>query len=102
MTPEGRVKALVNRRDEGSHFDTRMYKFMPVQNGMGAPALDYYCCVDGLFVAVETKVPGKHMTPRQDTTAGEIKSAGGMVFEIHDEDHEIDNYDRQHRTGATV
>lgn len=88
MTPEGKVKAKVNRRMR-DHFGTRLYRFMPVQNGMGAPSLDYLCCVSGLFVAIETKVPGKHMTPRQIITRDEIEMAGGLVFEIHD-DAEID------------
>lgn len=86
MTPEGKVKALVNRALLKIQ---RCYKFMPVQNGMGAPGLDYYCCINGLFVAIETKVPGKDLTPRQTTTRDSIEAAGGLVFVIHDQ-KEID------------
>lgn len=82
MTPEGKVKAMVTRALEKL---SSVYKFMPVQNGMGAPGLDYYCCIGGLFVAIETKVPGKHPTPRQETTIKNIQAAGGMVFVIHDQ-----------------
>lgn len=81
-TPEGRVKEMVKRALK-EEFDRR-YLFMPVQNGMGAPALDLYNCIDGLFVAVETKAPGKYMTPRQLQTMADITNAGGMVFTVHD------------------
>ncbi len=81
MTPEGRVKALVNKA-----FKSRLrgYKFMPVQNGMGAPALDFFCCIDGRFVAIETKAPGKRLTQRQNMTAADIIAAGGRVFVVRD------------------
>ncbi len=88
MTPEGRVKARVNKAlDElssrlGSY---TTYRFMPVQNGMGAPGLDYYGCIAGRFFAIETKVPGKDLTPRQRVTADKIRAAGGIVFVVHDE-----------------
>lgn len=88
MTPEGKVKVKVNRRLK-EHFGERCYRFCPVQNGMGAPGLDYYCCIDGLFVAIETKAPGKTLTGRQKITRVSIKKAGGLVFEIHD-DKELD------------
>lgn len=82
MTPEGRVKAKVKRRLKEL---PRRYHFMPVQNGMGAPALDFYCCINGKFVAIETKAPGKHLTPRQENTRAEILAAGGMVFVVDDD-----------------
>jgi hypothetical protein len=84
-TPEGRVKAKVSKMLKEL---LRTYKFMPVQNGMGSPALDYYCCVNGKFVAIETKIPGKKLTPRQETTTREIRAAGGTVFVIRDE-HDV-------------
>ena len=82
MTPEGKVKALVNRRLE-QHFGRRCYRFMPVQNGMGAPGLDYHCCIDGLAVYIETKMEGKTLTERQRLTRNRIEEASGLVFEIH-------------------
>ncbi len=87
MTPEGKVKAKVNRALAKL---PKAYKFMPVQNGMGAPGLDYYCCIAGLFVAIETKVEGKDMTDRQKVTRDNIEAAGGLVFCIHNQD-EIDD-----------
>lgn len=82
-TPEGRVKARLNKR-LGEEFGSALYRFMPVQNGMGAPALDYFCCYKGLFIAIETKVPGKNLSPRQEITAKNIILAGGKVFVARD------------------
>ena len=82
MTPEGHVKAMVQRRMKQAF--PLAYRFMPVQNGMGAPALDFYWCIHGLFVAFETKVPGKNATDRQKITMAEIHAAGGLAFVIHD------------------
>jgi hypothetical protein len=79
VTPEGRIKAMTNRRLKALQ---RLYKFMPVQNGMGAPGLDYYLCAGGWFIAIETKAPGKKMTPRQEQTAAEITAAHGLVFVV--------------------
>jgi hypothetical protein len=80
MTPEGRTKAKVRRalhelRPVG-------FVFMPVPQGLQAAALDYYCCIDGRFVAIETKIDKKKLTARQIFNANEIANAGGMVFVI--------------------
>lgn len=80
MTPEGRVKMKV-KRALAQH-----YRFMPVQNGMGAPSLDFLYCICGKFVAVETKVPGKLLTDRQRQTAEEIAKNGGLVFVVRDDE----------------
>jgi len=79
MTPEGKIKAMVKR---GLDKLPRVYRFMPVQNGMGAPGLDFFLCINGVFVAIETKAPGKKLTPRQETTMQEICAAGGFAFMI--------------------
>jgi hypothetical protein len=79
MTPEGRVKAAVNRlldKYKG------IYKHMPVPGGYGASTLDYIICVNGRFVAIETKAPGKKPTDRQRLIIGQITRAGGDVFVI--------------------
>lgn len=82
-TPEGRVKDKVRKALKTLE---RCYSFMPVQNGMGAPGLDWYCCINGWFVAIETKVPGKKLTPRQVLTADAILAAGGSVYVIRDDE----------------
>ena len=86
MTPEGRVKAMVKKALATL---PRKYAFMPVQMGMGAPGLDFYCCIKSLFVAIETKVPGKHLTERQVQTANAIVDAGGAVYVIR-EQYDVD------------
>lgn len=78
-TPEGRVKAMVKRDLDKL---AKLYRFMPVQNGMGKPGLDYYLCAGGWFIAIETKAPGKKPTPRQETTIAEIEAAHGLVFVV--------------------
>jgi hypothetical protein len=82
-TPEGKIKAKVNKLL--AWYSPYVYRFMPVQMGMGAPALDYFLCVACDFVAVETKIPGKKLTPRQEQTALAIKTAGGKVFVVYDD-----------------
>lgn len=58
------------------------YTFMPVQMGMGAAGLDFHCCIDGVAVFIETKAPGKKLTPRQIKTTISIVKAGGIVLVI--------------------
>ena len=79
-TPEGKVKALVKQR-MADDFPSA-YRFAPVLNGMGSPGLDVYYCVDSLFVAVETKAPGKKPTARQEITMTAIRAAGGLVYVV--------------------
>lgn len=82
-TPEGLVKAMIKRRVNREW--PSAYGFMPVQNGMGAPALDFFWCILGLFVAIEAKDFGKKPTPRQEVTADHIKIAGGLAFVVDGE-----------------
>lgn len=77
-TPEGKVKDQVKK--VLAEFDA--YWHMPVQNGMGAPSLDFICCVRGFYFAIETKAPGGKPTPRQEDTMDRIRQAGGKLFVI--------------------
>jgi protein involved in polysaccharide export with SLBB domain len=45
--------------------------------------------VKGLFVSIETKAPGKHLTPRQEIVKAAIEAAGGVVFVV-DSDATLD------------
>ena len=83
MTPEGRVKRMVNKALMQLGEDC--WRFMPVQTGMGIPALDYLNCIRGRFVAIETKAPGKKLTPLQEGTKAAIEAAGGIVLVVWDE-----------------
>lgn len=78
MTPEGRVKQQVKAllKKHGA------YWHMPVQNGMGDPALDFHVCHRGRYLGIETKRPGGVLTPRQEQTRRRIEAAGGSVLVI--------------------
>ena len=78
MTPEGRVKDNVKKILK----KYRTYYHMVVQNGMGAPSLDFVGCHYGDFFAVETKAPGKKPTPRQEVTMEAMEKAGGRTFVV--------------------
>jgi hypothetical protein len=85
-TPEGRVKDMVKKVLVTHH----AYYHMPVINGMGAPSLDFVCCHEGRYFAIETKAPGKKLTPRQEGTVKNILAAGGQVFVIDGEGEQLD------------
>jgi hypothetical protein len=76
MTPEGRVKIAI----DSILVSYGAYKHKPVQNGMGAPALDYHVCRQGIYAAIEAKAPGKTFTNRQRLIARLIIKRGGSVF----------------------
>lgn len=84
MTPEGKIKAAVNK--VLAAYGKDIYKFMPVPGGFGPSSLDYILCVGGIFVAIEAKKPGGKTTARQNFIIRQIKDAGGKVFVI-DNDH---------------
>lgn len=81
MTPEGRIKAKVDAllKQYG------VYYLKPVQNGMGAPAVDYHCIALGHGFVIETKAPGQHLTPRQQATFNRVAAAGGSTFVVSDD-----------------
>lgn len=80
MTPEGKVKEQVKKllKEHGA------YWHCPVQNGMGAPSLDFVGCHLGKFFAVETKAANKQPTPRQKSTIADMRKAGGTVFVVNE------------------
>jgi hypothetical protein len=80
MTPEGRVKQKIKR----ALADAGAYWHMPVQNGLGAPTLDFVGCHRGRYFAVEAKAGGKPPTPRQRQTMQAIESAAGRAFLVND------------------
>jgi hypothetical protein len=85
MTPEGKVKALVKAALKLHD----AWSFMPVQNGMGTPSLDFLCAARfrgmAVMFAVETKAPGKKPTPRQELTIAAMQAVGIKVFVIDGE-----------------
>ena len=84
-TPEGKIKDKVKKLLK----EAKVYYHMPVQNGMGAPSLDFICCVHGHFLAIETKASKGVMTLRQEITAAEMRASRATVLVITGEDDEV-------------
>lgn len=87
-TPEGKVKDSIKKTLK----NVGAYYFMPVQNGMGAPSLDFLGCFCGQFFAIEAKAPGKKPTKRQELTMGSMAATGGVVFVIDGDLTELNNW----------
>lgn len=82
-TPEGKVKDACKKflKARGIFF------FMPVSNGMGQVGIpDIICCYKGLFVAIETKAPGKraNLTDNQKRIMENIRDSEGFSFVVDD------------------
>lgn len=77
MTPESLIKSKIR------HYlvdEKKAYFFAPVQMGMGVSTLDILACVNGRFVGIEVKTPGKQPTVRQAYNIEAILRAGGVAF----------------------
>jgi hypothetical protein len=82
-TPEGKVKDACKKflKERGAWY------FMPVSNGMGQVGIpDIIACYKGIFVAIETKAPGKkgNVTPNQERAIKSIQDARGYAFVVDD------------------
>ena len=81
VTPEGKVKAKISKVLDWYG----AYRFMPVQNGMGTPGLDYHCAVKGFAFFIEAKAPRKKPTARQNILIDNLRvDHGCTVFVIDD------------------
>ncbi len=78
MTPEGKVKEIIKKvlKQWGAAYH------MPVQNGMGAPTLDFNGCHRGYYFTIEAKADGEPATPRQRITMRSLAHAHASVFLI--------------------
>lgn len=83
MTPEGKIKAKVKKL-LAAHDD--LWAHWPVQTGYGAPTLDCTGSSRGRAFAIETKAPGKKLTPRQELTVENMHLGGVKVFVIDSEE----------------
>lgn len=83
MTPEGRIKHAVSELLKS--YTPQLWYYMPVPGGYGESTLDYIGCFHGFFFAVETKRPGRDLTPRQQVMRSQMTRAGGMVFKVSGE-----------------
>ena len=83
MTPEGKVKKKVKEYLQS----IGAWYYMPVSNGMGRVGCpDILVCHKGLFMAFETKAPGKikNVTANQQREIDDIKSAYGLAIVVDD------------------
>lgn len=83
MTPEGKVKKKCKEylKEIGAWY------YMPVSNGMGRVGCpDILVCHKGLFMAFETKAPGKikNVTANQEREIHDIKCAYGLALVVDD------------------
>lgn len=95
-TPEGKVKDAVKKELRKRN----IWFFMPMQNGFGVVGIpDFICCWDGLFLAIETKAPGKRMqtTPNQNRVIAEIKDHAGRAIVVDDVSQVIDFFEGRFR-----
>lgn len=82
-TPEGKVKAAVKKRLH----ELGVWFCMPMGTGFGNSGVpDFICCMNGQFLAIETKAPGKrnNTTVLQDRQIAAIHKAGGRAVVIDD------------------
>lgn len=83
QTPEGKVKAAVKKRLN----ELGVWFCMPMGTGFGNSGVpDFICCMNGQFLAIETKAPGKrgNTTTLQDRQIAAIHKAGGRAVVIDD------------------
>jgi hypothetical protein len=83
MTPEGKVKKKVKEYLQS----IGAWYYMPVSNGMGRVGCpDILVCYKGMFMAFETKAPGKikNVTANQQREIDEIKRANGLAHVVDD------------------
>lgn len=85
-TPEGLVK-----RDVKKYLSSLplCWFYMPVQNGMGVTGIpDILACINGRFVGIETKAPGKlgTVTANQAMQLDSIRKAAGYSIVIQSVD----------------
>jgi len=83
MTPEGKVKKKVKEYLQS----IGAWYYMPVSNGMGRVGCpDILVCYKGMFMAFETKAPGKikNVTPNQQREIDEIQRANGLAHVVDD------------------
>ena len=82
ITPEGKVKKQVKAllAEFGAYYN------MPVTGGFGKQGgLDFNCCVNGYFLAIETKAGNNKLTPLQLAAIDQIRAAGGVAVCINED-----------------
>jgi len=91
MTPEGKVKEEIKR----GLAERGIWYFMPVQTGYGKRSVDFICCWDGGFVAIEAKAGKNKPSAYQRGILNEIEEAGGraiVAYSWRDVADELEQY----------
>lgn len=82
MKPEEKAKREVKKILEESGY----FFFKPQMGGFGKVGIpDFIACVNGYFLAVETKAIGEEPTPKQQEQIDEIKTSKGVALVITEE-----------------
>jgi len=84
-TPEGEVKEIVKKYLEGRG----AYVFSPVVAAYGQRTVDILVCLQGLFIAIETKGVKTELTGHQAETLKRVTAAGGLALWGNDPDYII-------------
>ena len=73
------AEALVKKEIKRGLAARGIWFFMPVQTGYGRRSVDFICCWQGLFLAIEAKAGDNKLGRQQQATLEEIKEAGGRA-----------------------
>lgn len=85
-TPEKKVKDKVKAVLESEG----VYYFMPPANGYGRAGVpDFVCCVNGLFLAIETKANGGKPTALQIREIETIRRNNGVAVVVDETNWEM-------------
>jgi len=82
QTPEGKIKDMIKKWCKAND----VFYTMPVTGGYGSSGVpDFLLCVQGLFIGIEAKAPGKGrtgVTALQKACMARISKAGGLCFVV--------------------
>jgi hypothetical protein len=83
VTPEGKVKKKVKALLE----KYEIYYYMPVPGGYGRVGVgDFICCVNGKFLAIETKADDNVETVLQEEDGKKVRKSKGLKLTIREND----------------
>ena len=82
-TPENKVKRKIN--EVLKQFKPNLWYYCPIGSQYQSPVVDYIVCVEGRFIAVEAKAPGKKPTERQAHTMTRMRAAGAIAIVVNDD-----------------
>lgn len=95
-TPEGKLKDIVKaeltrrgywRAGTAKPENVVGWYYMPANNGYGVSGIpDFMGHCRGRYFSIETKPPGKGMTPNQKVRDREIRGSGGLNFLVRTEE----------------